>query len=46
MLEETQGVNKSKILQIDFWGHHPYREQGFIGVKYHSMGDFELGENY
>ena len=42
MLEETPGVNKSKILQIDFWGHHPYRGQGFIGVKYHFVGEFEL----
>ena len=42
VLEETPGVNKSKILQIDFWGHHPYRGQGFIGVKYHFVGEFEL----
>ena len=42
MLEETPGVNKSRISQIDFWGHHPYRGQGFIGVKYHFVGEFEL----
>ena len=30
---------------INFWGHHPYWGQGFIGCKFITLwGDFQLGQ--